>query len=1019
MHKFLASSLIVILLSTPLSLLNIQAYSDHPDLFVSAENSFFENHFSGAMVVEVIVKDSNINPIDQQQGEPQVTLNGKQLRMVQGSSGNWYAFFANVDKAKQADQISLGGVAGENLDFGAFCDRSTDAAVLGVSFSQTDGIAIPNSVGITGATQGTSSFNACTGSPTSVLTQMSVIRNTPSLNMNPKVNPGQIGINPNAWPFIQLFTFSNNVSIEYDKAGGSESVDLTYDDMTDISMKLDRTGYPQSSDVFATINDMQLNEDPTAINSWTFNINSPAATFYQAFPESGSAPSGLVNLFPNLNILGFRDNGHVEMNLGSAVELRTNQLQTASSLTSSGINYNNLVTFVETSPNSGIFQSDYVSKSTIGILSNAPRFQSGTISYNLISTSILSGTDTGSISVGAPNGQPIAGTKQTITLQDNDQNFNSAIIEHLDDFRSSAIIPALKFGNPFTLNSASDVQFYSSSSGFASPIPAPSTIPDKNSARLIVDSMNSPNGPFKKITLNLGITAQALQNLFIDTSKPNSQGTDWINYDLRSFQLQLGVNSFSDTSMTLYFGSLGNNHVQILSPGSISTGNGIVQISNADITSITGVQPSSEIFVDINLAAPGNPVNGGTICRETDPQEIVFDLFLFGNNDNQKINNQIYSWDCAQSASNYGVFVGTMEYVITNQLNQFDPSLIKSLHTFGQSIKFLVNDQLVDNKGINFSVSGVTISGGNTIVTSKSDIQTHKGVVSLDSQSYRLGQPVFLTLTDSDLSTDQDTIQTYTTVNNPGSLADDTVGGSSGNILLEVWIKGFRFHHCTINGITYGGLAATGFTLTETGPGTGIFKGSFNMPSQICNEDGTKLISPIGGSIQAWYHDFKDDLGRSVVVGLTQISSSTQTSSSGQTPSSTQGPSSPQGSPLTGIPLSKINVNSKITDTSNRPFLQNPKVGKDLIFATDISNEDNTAQIYTYILQIKDADDKVVYLKIKDGSVASHGEDAAKLSWTPTSSGKFTAEIFLWNQLDDGVPLIPKTKFSMEIDKSL
>ena len=99
-----------------LSVINVHAYSDHPNLFVSAENSLFENHFSGAMVIEVIVRDSNINPIDQQQGEPIVTLNGNQLRMVQGSDGNWYAFFANVDKAKQADQISLAGLAGQNLE---------------------------------------------------------------------------------------------------------------------------------------------------------------------------------------------------------------------------------------------------------------------------------------------------------------------------------------------------------------------------------------------------------------------------------------------------------------------------------------------------------------------------------------------------------------------------------------------------------------------------------------------------------------------------------------------------------------------------------------------------------------------------------------------------------------------------------------------------------------------------------------------------------------------------------------
>ncbi|HKC79454.1 MAG TPA: peptidase, partial [Nitrosopumilaceae archaeon] len=208
LHTILAFALIVLLMITPLSVINVHAYSDHPDLFVSAENSTFENHFSGAMVIEVVVRDSSISQLDQQLGEPTVTLNGTPLRMVQGSSGAWYAFFANVDKAKQADQISLPGTNGQNFDFGVFCDRSTDPSVLGISFSQTDGVAIPNN-GIFGATQGTASFTACSGVLGAPIGEMSVIRNTPGLNTNSGVKTGQIGINPNAWPLVQLFTFSN------------------------------------------------------------------------------------------------------------------------------------------------------------------------------------------------------------------------------------------------------------------------------------------------------------------------------------------------------------------------------------------------------------------------------------------------------------------------------------------------------------------------------------------------------------------------------------------------------------------------------------------------------------------------------------------------------------------------------------------------------------------------------------------------------------------------------------------
>ncbi len=54
-----------------------QAYASHnPNLFVSAENLFFDNYFSGSMVVEVVVNDPNLIDTDEGKGEPDVTING-------------------------------------------------------------------------------------------------------------------------------------------------------------------------------------------------------------------------------------------------------------------------------------------------------------------------------------------------------------------------------------------------------------------------------------------------------------------------------------------------------------------------------------------------------------------------------------------------------------------------------------------------------------------------------------------------------------------------------------------------------------------------------------------------------------------------------------------------------------------------------------------------------------------------------------------------------------------------------
>ncbi len=174
------------------------------------------------------------------------------------------------------------------------------------------------------------------------------------------------------------------------------------------------------------------------------------------------------------------------MDTSDVVNLKTNSVQTSSSL--NGM-YNKLVTFVETGPHTGIFSSSFASISTIGTLPNAPRDHSGSITYNLQSASIVSGTSTASLTVGTGQSQFNPGQKETITLVDNTQNLNSNQIDQLDVFRSSAKIPTLEIGTPITLSSSSDVTFYNTSSTLT----VPSAVFDSNSLRLIVDTRESIN----------------------------------------------------------------------------------------------------------------------------------------------------------------------------------------------------------------------------------------------------------------------------------------------------------------------------------------------------------------------------------------------------------------------------------------------------------------------------------------------------------------------------------------------
>ena len=872
MYQFLALSLGLFLILPSFANINVNAESFHPNLFVSAENSLFENHFSGSMVVEVIVRDNDIRSLDDVHGEPDVTVNGKKIRMAQATDGNWYAYFASAAQAIAADKTV--GKNGTGLDFGSFCS-STSLLTTGLTFTQTRGFTVAKAIAGSNdnpTSQADVDAASCTDTPAGILLNH-VVRESKTLNTAAGTDDGQIGIEPlGAWPVIQLFSFNDDVSIVYNKGGGAQRVDLSYSDIPNISLNIDRNVYPKGAEVFVTVNDMQLNQDPTDVDSWTFNINSTRTAFYQAFTETGANSGndglGLVDLNPFLGILGFEKNGILGMNLGSVANLTTNQYQPSSFVTNGVTSYNKIVTLVESEPNSGIFHSfDHNDRSVIGILSSAPRGQSATIEYNSKTTSIVTGDSTASLSLGISGAQFNPGQKATITLVDNDQNFNPGADEDLDVFRSTAIIPTLEIGNPVTLEQASNVNFYATSTtALNNGTLIPSSVPDTNSDRLIIDTRTA-NGAFEKVSINLGITAKTLQDLFVE--EPNAEGTNWINYDLRSFEQQLGISSFSDTKITLYFGELGTNPVQIIGAGGLSSAKGLVELSNSSVNDINNKPSSLSVFLEIDFDASNNDVSVGTISNEQDTQPIVFDFFSFGDKSGERINNAIYRAELEETSVNSGIFTGTMEYSVINQLNQFDPNLIKSLRTISNEIKFLINDKLTDEDAINLAYSDIAKVGVTIGISAKTEIKTQTGSVTLESQSYRFGQPVVVVLTDPDLNTKHDVIDVYNVVNDPSSDADDTVGDTSGNILLEIQIKGFRYHHCTIDGIEHGGLGSTGFALVETGTDTGIFKGSFKMPSQICNEAGTKLISPAGGSIEVSYFDFRDASGQPREIGLT------------------------------------------------------------------------------------------------------------------------------------------------------
>ena len=125
--------------------------------------------------------------------------------MVQAVDGNWYGYFADSTQANIADGTTT--VSGQGLDYGSICIPAQAETAIGTPFSQAINVAL-NSESCT-------ALNVVNG--TNNVVREAKLPNSGSGN----IAVGQIGINAESWPFVQLYDLSpgGNVVGQYDKGG--------------------------------------------------------------------------------------------------------------------------------------------------------------------------------------------------------------------------------------------------------------------------------------------------------------------------------------------------------------------------------------------------------------------------------------------------------------------------------------------------------------------------------------------------------------------------------------------------------------------------------------------------------------------------------------------------------------------------------------------------------------------------------------------------------------------------------
>jgi hypothetical protein len=808
-----------------------EAAAANANLFVSAENSQFQNYFSGPMVIEVVIIDSTISDTDEAKGEPDVTVNGNKLRMIQGTDGNWYAYVADRTQAQNADGTVPSTVASQGLDFGEFCSQSSTIGGTAL-FSQTVGFAVARSA--PGGTNGTTTIGTCTIAGSGTITNQlnNVVRENKTLNQSFN-NLGLNGSGRNLWPIIQLydFTVSGNVVIQYNKGGGVQSTTLTFDTVEGfIGEQLDRNAYPRGAQVHYTITDIGLNIDPTDEDSWTFQANSTnKTTVYQAFNENGGqegdgTAAGYIDISASLGSLMVEDGFQLELNVDTQTsgtnvvalqdnaDTATNGTSTSSAsrvaTSSSGIN-TLPITLTESAPNTAVFNTfDETDVSQVVITSDAPRGKSATITYDDPLT-ILVGFGFGTIDIQAPEGEWNSGEDIPVVLTDSDANKNSRADEDLDLFNPDVdLIPSLRIGSPFTLGnngtgstgtirSASFGEFTKLTSNGAG---ANSTIylgttTDSNSTYVVTVQKFSDRAILtsnatsdqEALLVGFGKTATDLQKTVFDTRSSATKrlhGFDLFNYDIRG--IVNSTASISSTGVDVYL-AYSNQTNLVSSVADVQTPFRVVSIANdTSAQGLVNLNSTRVIQALYNFSSTNNAQVGvfftfPSLQTSDKNMPIVADFFSFGYlNDgfvkSDRVNNYIARIEAEETGDNTATFGGSLEYVMLNQLNILDASTYTGLTAIADDPSFIAHQDLDAEEAPRVNYLDLGADGVSTQIADQQDAPAHSGVVSFDKATYKIADTVLVTLQDQDLNTDVDLIDIFTVVNDTGDAANSLVG---------------------------------------------------------------------------------------------------------------------------------------------------------------------------------------------------------------------------------------------------
>ena len=89
----------------------------------------------------------------------------------------------------------------------------------------------------------------------------------------------------------------------------------------------------------------------------------------------------------------------------------------------------------------------------------------------------------------------------------------------------------------------------------------------------------------------------------------------------------------------------------------------------------------------------------------------------------------------------------------------------------------------------------------------------------------------------------------------------------------------------------------------------------------------------------------------------------------------------------------------RLENAFGKHIVDNINVNQQIQISADITNNQEKSQNFVYVIQIKNKTNFVVSLGWISGQLTPFQTLSPSLSWTPNTSGEFTAEIFVWGGL--------------------